>query len=81
MNGILISTARNYLLETVPTLPEGHQKVFRLLYGRNNGKRSVDDAKSMTIEDVVVEIPEEKLSWAMTQVENSIKKLEARNEH
>jgi len=78
MNKVLVSTARQYLLNTVPSLPEGCQKVFRLMYGRDGGKRSVDDAKAMSIEDVVVEIPEESLSWAMTQVENSLKKLEAK---
>jgi hypothetical protein len=41
------------------------------MYGRNNGKRSVEDAKAMSIRDVVYEIPSEKLDWALSQVENS----------
>ena len=53
-------------------MPEGWQFVFRMMYGRKNGKRSVEDTVAMDIN----EVPREKLDWAMQQAENSLKKLE-----
>jgi len=57
-------------------LPEVWQNTFKLMYGRNSGKRSVEDSQKMLIDVVVDEIPTQKPSWAMEQVENSLKKLE-----
>lgn len=44
------------------------------MYGRQGGRRSVVDCKAMPMPNVIAEIPEDKLDWAMEQVENSLKK-------
>lgn len=75
MNEQLQSYARNALLEGLHQLPESHQEFFKLMYARDDGKRSVEDAKAMPIEDVVAAMPDNKLDWAMQQVQNSINKI------
>lgn len=74
MNESIVEFAREKIIHGLRQLPERNIDMFKLMYGRNNGKRSAEDAKDMTIESVVSEIPESKLSWALTQVENTIKK-------
>ena len=76
MNKLLKETAISYLTESLARLPEGNQRIFKLMYGRNNGKRSVEDTEAMPINDVISEIPDDKLDWAMQQVMRSIEKLE-----
>lgn len=75
MNNQLQSFARTSLKSDLATLPEGWQRKFKLMYGRAGGMRSVEDSCAMDINEVVDEIPDEKLDWAMQQVDNSIKKL------
>ena len=65
--------ARNYIKENIVQLPESNQRLFKLMYGRDNGNRSMEDAIAMEIEEVVNEIPDEKLSWAMEQIDNTLK--------
>jgi len=86
MNKALQKFARDQLKDGLARLPEGHQRIFKLMYGRGNHEnltsqipnmRSVEDAEKMSISDVVDEMPAEKLDWAMQQVENSLKKLNA----
>ena len=74
MNDSLKAYAKSELKEGLKLLPEGWQNKFKLMYGRAGGLRSVEEALAMPIEDVVDEMPEDKLDWAMTQVQNSIKK-------
>ncbi len=74
MNDDLKGFARQYLLDGLQQLPIEWQEKFKLMYGRNNGKRSVNNAKLMDIESVIDEIPDEKLDWAMQQISNSLKK-------
>lgn len=76
MNNTLKTYAKSQILNGLLKLPDGWQEKFKLMYGRNGGKRSVEDAKAMTIEEVVEEMSEEKLDWALSQIENSLKKLE-----
>jgi 5-methylthioribose kinase len=75
MNDKMQNFARKFLLDGLETLPEGYNRTFKLMYGRNNGKRSVEDTEKMSIDAVVEEITPEKLDWAMQQVERSIAKL------
>lgn len=75
MNEQLQSYARNALLEGLHQLPESHQDFFKLMYGRDDGKRSVEDAKAIPIKDVVAAMPDSKLDWAIRQVQNSIDKI------
>jgi len=74
MNDQLQDFARKELLSGLIQLPASWQRTFKLMYGRKNGKRSVEDAEAMPIADVVKEMSEEKLDWAMQQVYASIKK-------
>ena len=76
MNTTLQDFARKTLLEGLAQLNEKEHRIFKLMYGRNDGKRSVEDAKAMSIEDVVAQMPADTLDWAMTQVANSLNKLE-----
>lgn len=53
-------------------LPEGPQRVFKTMYGRNYGKRSLEDAIEMQLHDIIDEIPIDNLDWAMQQVERAL---------
>ena len=66
MNKQLQEFARNSILEGLSKLPESNQRFFIQLYSHNNLKAS--------IEDVVANMPADKLDWAMQQVENSLNK-------
>ena len=74
MNQQLQEFARNKLLEGLTQLPAGWQERFKLRYARDNGRRSVEDAKAMPISAVVAQMPEDTLDWALTQVQNSLDK-------
>lgn len=78
MNAAIKQFARNELKEKLPLLPDNMQEFFKLLYGRNGGKRSVEDAKKMSIAEVVDKMEDEKLDWAMTQMQNSFDKVAKR---
>lgn len=75
MNQQLQSFARQTLKDGLAQLPAGHQRIFKLMYARDGGRRSVADSEAMEIDAVVGEIPDDTLDWAMQQVENSLKKL------
>jgi hypothetical protein len=74
MNDALRSFARSTLKEGLAMLSEDHHRRFKLMYARNGGRRSVEDATAMPIDEVVDAMPDENLDWAMQQVENSLKK-------
>jgi hypothetical protein len=67
MNQQLKEFARATLKEGLAQLPEDWQMLFKKLYSRDNLERSMNE--------MVDRIPEDKLDWAMCQVENSIHKL------
>jgi hypothetical protein len=69
MNQLLEKFARDWLKENLAKLPERNQRTFRLMYSHNNLERPINE--------VVDAITIDKLDWAMTQVENSLKKSEA----
>ena len=77
MQSALYADARRLLLEGVESLPPAHQRVFRLMYGRDSGRRSVGDSETIPIEVVVAEVPNVGLDWAMQQVQNSHDKISA----
>lgn len=74
MNDALQKFARQYLKEGLDKLPASNQRIFKLMYARNDGKRSVEEAEAVPIHQVVDEMPPNKLDWAMQQVDNSFKK-------
>lgn len=59
------SFARKYLKENLAILPPGWQHRFRLMYCNGN--------LLLTIPEVVDRMPAKKLSWALRQVETSVK--------
>jgi hypothetical protein len=66
MNDQLNSFARDALKRGLAQLPEGHQRKFKQMYGHGN--------LNVNINDVVDNMPKDKLDWAMRQVDNSLKK-------
>lgn len=76
MNEQLKTFAKEHLASNLAKLPTANQRIFKLMYGRNAGKRSVADAEAMHIESILNEIPDCDLDWAMQQVLNTIDKIE-----
>ena len=75
MNKALDLFARGKLLADLESLPESNQRVFKLMYGRDEGRRSVADTEALSMAAVVAEIHTDNLDWAMTQVANTIAKI------
>jgi len=50
------------------------QRMFKLMYGRNGGKRSVEDAEKLDINECVDLMEENRIEWAITQCENTLDK-------
>jgi hypothetical protein len=75
MNDQLKNFARETLINNLATLPDAWQIMFKRMYGRNNGQRSLEDTMVMNIAEIVAEIPPDRLDWAMKQVDASIRKL------
>jgi len=66
MNKQLQEFARKTLLEGLNGLPEENQMFFKRIYSHNNLEAS--------IENVVADMPVDKLDWAMEQVEYTLNK-------
>jgi hypothetical protein len=66
MNHLIEQFARDWLKEHLPKLPESNHRTFRLMYSHKDLEKPLDA--------VVDGMPTDKLDWAMTQVENSLKK-------
>ena len=64
MNKELQRFARNELKAGLAVLPLTHHAIFKRMYSKNN--------LDADIGDVVDSMDEDKLDWAMTQVQNSI---------
>lgn len=68
MNDQLQQFARNKIKNGLVKLPESNQLLFKRMYSHKD--------LTLDIEDVVDLIPEDKLDWAMQQVQRSLDKLE-----
>jgi hypothetical protein len=66
MNNQLKDFARQQLKDGLAQLPEGWQTMFKRMYANGN--------LEMPINDVVDKMPDEKLDWAMQQVQKSLEK-------
>ena len=75
MESEFYAAARKLLMDGVAALPPEWQRNFRLMYGRNGGRRSVEDSSTLPLDVVIAEVPNESLDWAMQQVQNSHDKL------
>lgn len=77
MNATISDFAKGWIKEHLAKLPPSNQRIFRLMYGRDKGRRSVDDAVALGIDQILSEMEPWHLDHAMTQIENSLKQLEA----
>ena len=73
----LVATARQMLKDGLAQLDEKNHDIFKLMYARDKGRRTVDEAKAIPINQVVDEMDPDKLSWALCQVERTIDKKKA----
>ena len=67
MNQTVIDFTRNEIKRGLGELTEKHHLRFKRMYSHNNLDKPIND--------VVDSIPEDKLGWALSQVENSLKKI------
>jgi len=66
MNHYLEGYARSWLIEKIGYLTEEQKLVFNKMYSPENSERSIiDTIKNMS---------SDKLDWAMTQIENTLRK-------
>lgn len=73
-NKTLINAGKDILKNLLIDCTENQQKVFKLMYARNGGKRSIDDAVKMDINDVVNEMDSNRIDWAISQCEKTVEK-------
>lgn len=74
MNEKLVTYAQQLMLDGLKKLPATWQNTFKLMYGRKGGSRSVEDTLAMSIEDVILEVPDERFDLALSQIERSVEK-------
>lgn len=67
MNKTVSNFTKQQIKEGLKQLPDSWQMMFKRMYAHN----SFD----CDIETVVNNMPDEKLDWALSQVENSLKKI------
>jgi hypothetical protein len=73
-NQTLINAAKAILKDLLSQCTPGQQNKFKLMYGRANSTRSIENAQAMEINDCVDKMDAEKIDWAISQTESSIKK-------
>lgn len=76
MNPALSKFARDTIKDGLAKLTDGQRHMFGLMYVTRTGKHGETFDQWATIDEVVDRMPDEKLDWAMRQVENTIKKNE-----
>lgn len=76
MNNKLDEFARNELKELLKQLPEKSQNLFKRMY--YTGKRNTPESDKIktSIDEIVDNMPSDKLDLALTQVENTINKYD-----
>ncbi len=67
MNKSISDFTRQQIKEGLKQLPDNWQMMFKRMYSHNN--------LDCDIVTVVDNMPDEKLDWALSQVENSLKKI------
>lgn len=80
MNKTFTTAGRKILKELLAQCTKPQQELFKLMYGRDNNNRSVEDTKAMDINDCVDLMDDNKIDWAITQVESTIFKNQIRYE-
>ncbi len=74
MNKTLSSAGRDILKNLLAQCTEPQQNMFKLMYGRDGGRRSVEDAKALAINDCVDLMEDSKIDNAIDQCERTVKK-------
>ena len=69
MNNTLENFARDQILRNLKNLPNKNVVFFKRIYSIKSGC-----ALDSSIEDIVKNLPSEYLDWALTQVENTLKR-------
>ena len=67
MNDQLQTIARNTLKNDLPQCTEAQQLMFKRMYAHDN--------LDLSIKDIIDQIPEDKLDWAMQQVQRTLIKM------
>jgi hypothetical protein len=70
MNGYLSAYARKFLKDGLAQLPERNQLIFKRMYSHKNLDKPIDA--------VVDAMPDDKLDWAMMQVQRTLDEQPAR---
>lgn len=74
MNKTLSNTGKQILKELLSQCNPSQQNLFKLMYARDGGRRSVEDAEAMDINDVVDLMEDKRIDWAITQCERTVEK-------
>lgn len=80
MHEKLSSAGRDILKELLAQCTAPQQRMFKLMYGRDNGKRTVEDAEAMDINECVDKMNEKHISTAIDQCDRTVTKNK-RNEN
>ena len=72
MNKSVLDFTRQQIIDGLKQLPESWVKMFNRMYNSKN--------LDAPIEETVELMPDEKLDWALSQVENSIKKSQLKQQ-
>ena len=65
---------RGELIAGLALLPPDNHRIFKIGYSRNARKRPTDEDLEKPIVDIVRDMPNEKLDWAMQQVQRTLDK-------
>lgn len=73
-NPLLVDAGRKILKDLLSQCSEPQQRMFKLMYGRDNGKRSVEEAELMPINEVVDLMENAKIDNAISQCQRTVEK-------
>ena len=68
------TTPREIVKNLLGQCTENQQRMFKLMYARDNGRRSVEDAENMNINDVVDQMNISRINIAIGQCERTVLK-------
>lgn len=71
MNAELRQHAESMLLRGLNELAPKNHRMFKFMYGRDGGRRSIADAEAMTLEEVISELPDDRIDLALAQIERT----------
>jgi hypothetical protein len=74
MHPKLSNAGKQILKDLLADCTAPQQRMFKLMYARDGGKRSVEGAEAMDINDVVDLMEDERISHAISQCERTVEK-------